>query len=147
MTGLIETNKPESSLVNASPNSQKTMVLENSGLAVTEGLGNPPALFGVDYNALEVGVYRVRLVESQGVLGDHVELPAERREGLARNAVGVAGRCHVGAGLVDFGVDGESGAVGGLVTLDNVAVLVAEDEVRDLDEGEVHGERVEPWKA
>ena len=61
------------------------------------------------------------------------------------HAVGVAGGVDVRAGLVNLGVYREGGRVDGLVALDYLAGLVDEDEVRDVDLGEVRGERVEPW--
>jgi hypothetical protein len=51
---------------------------------------------------------------------------------------------HVGAGVVDPRVDGEGGPVHRPGALDDVAVVVAEDEVRRLDLLEAHPERVDP---
>jgi hypothetical protein len=42
-------------------------------------------------------------------------------------------------------VDGEGCGVDRLVTLDDLAGFVDEDEVGDAEQAEVRGERVEPW--
>lgn len=106
-------------------------------------------------------------VESQAVLGDHVELAAEDREGFAVDTmVGkkkegsvwcdwsrmqqshaaalylnlpmrVAGSVDVRTRFVDFGMDGEGCCVDGLFTFYDLTVFVDEDEVAHADLGEV----------
>lgn len=66
------------------------MVLQNDGLSITKMLGNTLSLLTIKDDASKLWVYGVVLVESQAVLGDHVELSAEDAEGLAIDAVCVA---------------------------------------------------------
>ena len=97
-----------------------------------------------DVNAHALFMFTVpaaHLVERAAVLGGDVELLAERRERTAVHAVRVRGAVGVRARGVDGGVDHEGGLVqepvwtrvGGL----DIAVVVNEDEVARLDQGEV----------
>lgn len=80
-------------------------------------------------------------------LRDHLELAAEDREGLAVNAMRVARGIGVGPRAVDGRVDGEGGRVDRLIAFHHQPVLVHEYEVRHLDKGEVHRERIQPWEV
>lgn len=78
------------------------------------------------------------------VLCQHVQGFAEGGECFPVDGVCVAGGVDVRTGFVDFGVDGEGGGVDGFVALDDGAGFVHQDQVGDADQGEVHGEGVEP---
>src|SRR5258708_38656104 len=56
----------------------------------------------------------------------------------------VRGRDHVGPGEVHLRVDAEGSTVHWLVALDHVALVIDQDQVRDLDLAEVHSERIDP---
>ena len=56
----------------------------------------------------------------------------------------MGGRDHVGAGLVDLGVDGECRLVHRQASLDDLAVCVDEQQVGHFDLAEADAERVHP---
>ena len=60
--------------------------------------------------------------------------------------MGMAGRVEIWPGLVDLAVDGEGGAIDGVLGAAGLdfAVLVDEDEVADFDLREVRAEGVDP---
>jgi len=93
------------------------------------------ALFGDD---------DVVFVEIATVLRDRVELAAERRPRLAVHGVRVRGRDHVGARLVNRGVDAERRLVDRMVAVHDVTVVVDEDEIRHPHQTETARERIHP---
>ena len=86
----------------------------------------------------------VVLEEDAGVLRDRVELSTERGEGLAVDRVGVGRGDDVGPRGVDGRVDDERRAIDRALALDDLAVVVDENQVRDADVAEVHPEGVDP---
>src|SRR5882757_6194119 len=113
-------------------------------LVLTKRLADPVALLRIEDQATEPVVDAVAFVERQRVLGDRVEQPAERREGLAVQGVRVGDRLHVRPGRVHPGMDVEAGQVDQALTFDKPPVLVDQQEVRDADVLERHSERVDP---
>jgi len=65
----------------------EAVVLQDDGLAIPETLCDFLAFFAVQHHSAKVLVDGVVFVEAQAVLGDHVELAAEDREGFAVDAV------------------------------------------------------------
>jgi len=55
----------------------KTVVLQNNSLAISQTLRDLPSLLAIQHYAAKVLVHGVVLVEAQAVLGDHIELAAE----------------------------------------------------------------------
>lgn len=111
----------------------------------TQRLRNPLPLLARQHHAAKLLVHGVALVEAQAILRDHIQLPPKCREGLPIRRVRVARGMHIGPRAVDGRVDGEGCGVDRLVTLDDLAGFVDEDEVGDAEQAEVRGERVEPW--
>src|SRR5580704_4747632 len=58
--------------------------------------------------------------------------------------MGVSGRDYIGTSRMDLGVDGEGGDVDRLITLDHLASVVDQNQVRHADVAKVHGEGVHP---
>jgi hypothetical protein len=141
------------------------VVLQDDSLAISQTLRDPPSLLAIQHDPAEILVHGVVFVEAQAVLGDHVELAAEDREGFAVDAVvgwvvsrrdpsrsscgavsgwlsmdspmSVASGVHIRPRLVDFRVDGESRCVDGLFADDDFSVFVDENEVAHSDLGEM----------
>lgn len=69
------------------------MILQNGCLAISKTLGNLLALFAVQHNATKIRVHGMALVETQAVLGDHIELAAKNTPSFAVNAAETISRC------------------------------------------------------
>lgn len=98
---LVQADEPKGGLIDALPDSQQAMVLQDAGLSGAKGLGNTLPLLAVQDDAAEVVVHGMRLVKAEGILRDHVQLAAEDREGFAIDGVCMACRVDVRAGFVD----------------------------------------------
>ena len=101
MARVLQTHEPECSFIHALAHRQETMILQNAGFPLSQGLRDADPLLPVQNNAAEAVVHGMWFVEAQSVLRDHVQLAAECREGLAVHGVRVAGRVDVGAGFMD----------------------------------------------
>jgi hypothetical protein len=132
------------------------VVLQDNSFAISQTLRDPSPLLAIQHHSAEVLVDGVVFVEAQAVLGDHVELAAEDREGFAVDAVvgrdislcgrsscstyspmSVARSVYIWSRFVDFRVDGESRGVDGLFADHHFSIFVDEDEVAHADLGEV----------
>ena len=120
------------------------MVLQDDRLAPAQRPGHPRAFLEVDHHAAEVVVQRVIVVERADVLGDRVEQAAQRGPGAAPGGVRVRRGVRIGPCLMDVRVDRERGPVHRVAALDDLAVMVATDQVGDADLAEMHAERVDP---
>ena len=84
------------------------------------------------------------LEEDAGVLGEGVELSAERRKGLAVDRVGVGRGDDVRTRGVNGRVDHEGRSIDRALTVDHLAVVIHQDQIRDPNVSKVHAERVDP---
>jgi hypothetical protein len=66
------------------------MVLQNNRLAVSQVLCDPSPFLSIEHNAAKLRIHSVALIESQRVLGHHIQFPAEGRESLAIDGVCMA---------------------------------------------------------
>lgn len=98
--------------------------LENHCFPSTQGLGNPLALFPVQNNTAEIVIYGVTFVESCRVLGHDVQLFAKDTPGLTVSAMGMTGRVSIRPSLMDFGVDGKSSSIDGLIPNGDFPIFV-----------------------
>ena len=126
------------------PDGEQAVVLEDGALGRPHGGPDAIPFVGVEDHAVELVVQPVVLVEVAGVLGDGVELAPQGRPGLAVGRMRVGGGDHVGTGGVDPGVDGEGGPVERALTLDDLALVIDEEEVRGLDGAEVLAQAIHP---
>lgn len=146
MTALLQRRKPEHGRLNTHPTSQQPMVLQQRSLPAPQRSSNLLPLLLTKHHALERVVQRVVLVERACVLGDDVELAAERTERAPVDGVRVCNAVYFWARGVDRVVD----HVGCLVeeahgaALDDVAGGVDEDEIRGLQERPGDAEGVDP---
>lgn len=120
------------------------MVAQDDGLVAAQRRGDPAALLGVVGHAGVLLVAAVVLVEGAGVLGEGFEALGGGGQGLAVHGVAVGGADDVRAGLVDGGVDREGRTVDAVAALDDLAVVVDEQQVADLDVLEGDAEGVDP---
>lgn len=72
MARVLQTHEPEGRLVYRLADGQEAVVLQDARLALAQGAGDADPLLPVQHDSAEVVVHRVRLVEAQGVLRDHV---------------------------------------------------------------------------
>jgi hypothetical protein len=110
---------------------QETVVLQQDGLVPSQGRSDIDALLGLEHDPVKAGVDRTVLVEGAAVLGDDVEVAAERAECTAMDAVTVG---HA-VDLWPRRMNGMVNHVGGTVqqatvaALDDVALVVDPDEI------------------
>lgn len=123
---------------------QESVVLQDDRLAITQVFCNPPSLLAIQYHAAELRVHRMILIEPQTVLRNHVQLPPKYRERLPIHAMCMARRVDIRPCFVDLAVDRKGGGIDGLIADDDLALFVDENKVRDRDQREVFGQRVEP---
>ena len=127
------------------------MVLQDSSLPVTETLSDLPPLFAVQDHASKVGIYSMTFVESQAVLGHHVELPAKDRECFAVNTglrqssyhmykgcrfslpVSMARSMYIRPCLVNLRMDSKSRGINRLVADHDLAIFVDQNEIADAN--------------
>lgn len=121
---LVQADEPERGRVDGLAHRDEAVVLQDDGLAVTQGFGNPLAFLSVQHDPPKVIVDRMTPPEADGVLGHHVQLAAKDREGLAVDGVSVAGRVHIGPSFMDFRMDGKCRGIDGLIPDHHVAVLI-----------------------
>ena len=62
---------------------EQSMVLEDNSFSISKVSCDSLAFFPIENDASELWIHSVILVESQAVLGDHIELSTEHRECLA----------------------------------------------------------------
>lgn len=105
------------------------MILQNDGLAGTQMLCYPPPFFSIYDYSTKLWIDCVVTPEPEAVLGDHVKLATKDRKGLAIHAVGVAGCVDIWTGLVDCRVNSKGCGIDRLVTLDNEAFFIHQDQV------------------
>ncbi|MNN14598.1 hypothetical protein D3C81_1276720 [compost metagenome] len=120
------------------------MVLEDGGLVVAQRVGNALAFVEFHHHAAEVVVQRVVVVEGADILGQRIELAAQRGPRAAMGAVRVRRRHGVRPGLVHARVDGKRRRVDRVVALHHVAVVIAADQVGHRHLAEMDAERVDP---
>ena len=138
MASLVETDEPEGSLINRASNCQQTVVLQDCCFAVTKSLRYTSPLFSIEYNALEVSIDSMALVETKRVLGQHFQLAAKTRERLAMYTVCVTCSVDVRASLMNLGMDGKGCLVDRLLAFYYDAIFVDQYEIRDFDQCKVH---------
>ena len=109
--GVLHRDIAGDSALDAAADRQQAVVLQDRGALVPERKGDALAFGRIEDDARIDLEQDVLLVEEAGVLGDRVEQAAERRPRLAVQRVRVRCRDDVGPGLVDLGVDRESGLV------------------------------------
>lgn len=68
------------------------MILQDNRFAVAQVLGDPTTFLAIEDNPAKLRIHGVILVETQGVLRDHVQFAAERAEGFAVYRVGLDDR-------------------------------------------------------
>lgn len=147
VTTPIKRNEQERCLVDCPPAGNHAVVLQDhTATGWTEGLGDPGSFFGRQHGASVARVHSQIVVKAKGILVEHFDGPCKAGECLAVDGVCVACGVEVGACFVDFAMNGEGGAIDGVLgaSRENFAVLVDEDEVGYLDHGEVHAEWVDP---
>ena len=125
----------------------QAVVLQNRGLVLADRLGDPLAFVELDRDAAEIVVERVIVVEGADVLGDRRERAPERRKGPAVGRVGMGGGDRVGPRRVDARMNDEGRRVDRIIALDDIALVVAADQVRDLDLAEMDAERIDPERV
>ena len=106
-----------------------------------------PALVKLDRHAAEVVVKRMIVVEGADILGDRRERAPERRKGAPVGRMGMGGGDRVRPRGVDARMNDEGGGVDRIVALDDGALVVAADQVRDLDLAEMDAERIDPERV
>ncbi|KJR90047.1 uncharacterized protein SPSK_06589 [Sporothrix schenckii 1099-18] len=145
MACLVEGQEPESGLVDAVANGQQAVVLQDDGFVVrAQDSRDSSSFLPIEDNATKLVVHGMALVETEGILRNHVQWPPKGTKCLAVDGVRVAGGMHVRPRLVDFRVDGKRGGIDGLAALDDDAVFVDENEVGHADLRKVHRQRIQP---
>lgn len=142
----VHGTKEECRLIDSRARRQQSVILQDECLLVAERLGNVSALFGLEDDTAKAAVDGVILVEETRVLRRNVELDAEGRKRLAVNTVGVHGGSDIRSCLMNCRVDGKCSGIDGshVAALNSFTLVVDEDEIGDVDGGEVLGERVQP---
>lgn len=102
------------SSIDALPDSEDAVILQDDGLLVAKGASDIAAFFVSEHDAAEIVVDGVVVVEAARVLVDGLEFASQGGEGFGGEAVAVDGGYDVGTGLVDCEVDREARRVDGV---------------------------------
>lgn len=104
-------------------------------LHTSSPIGRESAVFGTTH-----------IVECTGILRNDVQRSSQRTEGTAIDTVTVCGTVDFGSRAMDRGMDHVGGAVeqSYRTTTDDIALMVDLNQVRPLDLGEGHTERIDP---
>ena len=144
LAAAIHRDEPPDGLVDRLADGEQAVVAQDRGLAVTRERGRCACPPSVEDDARVVVEEHVVVIEGAGVLGDRVEEATERRPRFAVHRVAMRRCVHIGTGGVDLAVDRKGRSIDDVIALDDLAVMVHEQQVRDADQAEVLAERVHP---
>ena len=105
------------------------MILQNSSLPTPQRLSNLLPLLSIQHNPPKLSIHSMTLIKPQRILRNHIQFPPKRTECLPMHRVCMACSVNLGPSLMDLGVDGEGCAVYRLVSFDDLAFFVDEDQV------------------
>ena len=120
------------------------MVLQNDGLLRSQRFGDLSTLLRFQHDTGERVEQRVVLIEGAGVLCQRIKQTAERRPGLAVGRVGMGRGDYLRMRGMDRRMNHEAGLIDRLVTDQDVAVMVHELKIRDLDLAKELRQRIDP---
>src|ERR1700735_1119451 len=140
----VHSDEPPRGFLDGLTDSDQSMIPQNRGLILSEGLGDSLALRGFVNHASELGEQSVIFIERAGILGDGIEQTSERGPRFSIQRMRVCSGNHIGTSSVHSRMDGKRCAIDGVFCLYNFAVMIHQNQVGRADLTKVHPERVHP---
>lgn len=147
MTAAVESNEQEGRLIDRLAAGDHAVVLQNDATAGRAQRRRDAFAFLIGQDRATVAVVDGQIiVEAQGILVQHLNGTAETRKGFPVHGVGVTRRVQIRPCLVNLTVDGKRRSVDGMLgpSGNDFAALVDQHQIRHLDHGEVHAQRINP---
>src|SRR5580698_8023661 len=137
LAGALHRDEPPHRLIDRSSDREQAVVLQDRSLLLADRFGYALALVEFDRHPAEIVIKRVVVIEGANVLGDRRERAPERRKSASVGRMRMGGCVGVWPRGMDARMNDERGRVDRIVALDNIALVIAADQVRSLDLAEM----------
>src|SRR5262245_59501171 len=144
MATALHRNEPPGGLVDRAADGQQSVISQDDGFVLAERGGEALAFDLVVNHSGVIVVDAVVFIERAGVLRDRIERAPQGRPRFAVYRMRVGGGHRIGARRVNRRVDGEGGDVDRVFALDDLAIMVDQDQIRDANLAEIHAEGIDP---